>query len=59
MTRRARTVEEVEKYFPGFKMFIHATEQEIPRPENKRWKKSFYSGKWKWHTPKNPPRSQF
>jgi len=35
-TRRLRTIDEVEEYFPGFKAFIDATEQEIPRPENKR-----------------------
>ncbi|MGA8913152.1 MAG: hypothetical protein WB443_09880 [Nitrososphaeraceae archaeon] len=35
--RRARTIDEVEEeYFPGFKAFIDATEQEIPRPENKK-----------------------
>ena len=34
-TRRLRTIDEVEEYFPGFKAFIDATEQEIPRPKNK------------------------
>src|SRR5450756_2444161 len=33
MARRARTPEEAERYFPGFKAFIDATEQEIPRPK--------------------------
>lgn len=51
-TRRLRTVEEVEQYFPGFKAFIDATEQEIPRPKNKRRRKSYYSGKKKKHTVK-------
>ena len=37
-TRRLRTIDEVEKYFPGFKAFIDSSEQEIPRPENKREK---------------------
>jgi hypothetical protein len=49
-TRRARTIDEVEEYFPGFKAFIDTTEQEIPRPENKRKRKSYYSGKKKRHT---------
>ena len=40
-TRRLRTIDEVEEYFPGFKAFIDATEQEIPRPENKRRRKSY------------------
>ncbi|MGA9168678.1 MAG: hypothetical protein WBZ20_00855 [Nitrososphaeraceae archaeon] len=49
--RRARTIDEVEEeYFPGFKAFIDATEQEIPRPENKKRRKSYYSGRRKKHT---------
>jgi hypothetical protein len=50
--RRARTIDEVEEYFPGFKAFIDSTEQEIPRPKNKRRRKSYYSGKKKEHTVK-------
>ena len=49
---RLRTIEEVEEYFPGFKAFIDSTEQEIPRPKNKRKRKSYYSGKKKRHTVK-------
>ena len=30
MSRRARTMEEVELYFPGFRTFIDATEQRYP-----------------------------
>ncbi len=52
MSRRARTMEEVELYFPGFRTFIDATEQEIPRPKNKGRRKSYYSGKKKRHTVK-------
>ena len=45
-TRRLRTIDEVEEYFPGFKAFIDSSEQEIPRPtKNKRKRKSYYSGK--------------
>jgi DDE superfamily endonuclease/Helix-turn-helix of DDE superfamily endonuclease len=51
-TRRARTIDEVEGYFPGFKAFVDSTEQEIPRPKNKRRRKSYYSGKKKKHTVK-------
>ena len=51
-TRRLRTIDEVEKYFPGFKAFIDSSEQEIPRPKNKRRRKSYYSGKRKKHTVK-------
>jgi DDE superfamily endonuclease/Helix-turn-helix of DDE superfamily endonuclease len=49
---RASTPEEVEEYFPGFKAFIDATEQEIPRPVNKKKRKTHYSGKSKRHTVK-------
>jgi hypothetical protein len=52
--RRARTMDEVEENFPGFKAFIDATEQEIPRPTKNKSKKmtttTFYSGKKKKHT---------
>src|SRR5437868_14354902 len=51
--RRLRTIDEVEEeYFPGFKAFIDSSEQEIPRTENKRKRKSYYSGKKKKHTVK-------
>jgi len=52
MARRARTFEEVERYFPGFKAFVDATEQEIPRPKNATKRKTHYSGKKKRHTVK-------
>jgi hypothetical protein len=53
ITRRLRTIEEVEKFFPGFKAFIDATEQEIPRPKkDTRKRKTHYSGKRKRHTVK-------
>jgi hypothetical protein len=51
-TRRLGTIDEVEEYFPGFKAFIDSTEQEIPRPKNKRRRKSYYSGRKKKHTVK-------
>jgi hypothetical protein len=50
--KRVNTPEEVEEYFPGFKAFIDATEQEIPRPKDKAKRKSHYSGKKKRHTVK-------
>jgi hypothetical protein len=55
MTKRLRTPDEVEKYFPaGFLAFIDSTtEQQIPRPKNKRKRKTYYSGKKKRHTIKN------
>jgi hypothetical protein len=50
--RRLQTVDEVEAVFPGFKAFLDATEQEIPRPHGKRKQKTHYSGKRKKHTVK-------
>jgi hypothetical protein len=53
VTKRLKTKEEVEKYFPGFMAFIDCTEQQIPRPKNKLRKRQYYSGKKKKHTVKN------
>ena len=50
--RRLQTLDEIEAMFPGFKAFLDATEQEIPRPKNKRKRKTHYSGKKKKHTVK-------
>ena len=50
--RRLGTVEEVERWFPGFKAFVDSTEQEIPRPKNAKKRKTHYSGKRKRHTVK-------
>ena len=48
--RRLQTLDEVEAVFPGFKAFLDATEQEIPRPKSKSKRKTHYSGKKKRHT---------
>jgi hypothetical protein len=53
ITKRLKTPEEVEQYFPGFIAFIDSTEQQIPRPVDKKRKKEYYSGKKKRHTVKN------
>jgi hypothetical protein len=53
ITKRLKTPEAVEKYFPGFLAFIDSTEQQIPRPVNKSRRKMYYSGKKKRHTVKN------
>lgn len=50
LTKRLKTPDEVEKYFPGFLSFIDATEQQIPRPTDNKRKKEYYSGKKKKHT---------
>ncbi len=53
ITKRLKTLEEVEKYFPGLLAFIDSTEQPIPRPVDKNKRKMYYSGKKKRHTVKN------
>lgn len=50
--RRLENLDEVEALFPGFKAFLDATEQEIPRPKDKTKRRTHYSGKKKRHTVK-------
>jgi alpha-mannosidase len=53
ITKRLKTPEEVEQYFPGLMAFIDSTEQQIPRPIDKDRRKMYYSGKKKRYTVKN------
>ena len=53
ITKRLKTPEEVEQYFPGFLAFTDTTEQQIPRPVDKNKRKMYYSGKKKRYTVKN------
>ena len=53
ITKRLKTSEEVEKYFPGFLAFTDCTEQQIPKPVDNNKRTTFYSGKKKRHTIKN------
>ena len=50
--KKIGTMDELLRYYPELKSFIDATEQQIPRPKNKRRRKSYYSGKKKKHTVK-------
>jgi len=52
ITKRLKTPDQVEKYFPGFLSFIDSTEQQIPKPTDKRRRTVYYSGKKKRHTVK-------
>jgi hypothetical protein len=52
ITKRIRTLEDVEQCFPGFIAFVDCTEQQVPRPESKTRRKVYYSGKKKRHTVK-------
>jgi len=53
ITKRLKTTEKVEQYFPGFLSFIDCTEQQIPRPVDNKRRNVYYSGKKKRHTVKN------
>ena len=53
ITKRLKTPQEVEQYFPGFLAFIDCSEQQIPRPVDNKRRKLYYSGKKKRHTVKN------
>ena len=53
VTRRLKTKEEVEQYFPGFMAFTDCSEQPIPRPKNRLRRRLDYSGKKKKHTVRN------
>ena len=50
--KQLQKLEEIEAIFPELKAFLDATEQEIPRPKNKKKRKTHYSGKKKRHTVK-------
>ena len=51
-TMRLGNPDDVEALFPGFKAFLDATEQEVPRPRAKTKRRTHYSGKKKRHTVK-------
>ena len=53
VTKRLKTIEEVEQYFPGFMAFTDCSEQPIPKPKNRLRKRLDHSGKKKRHTVKN------
>ena len=50
LTKRLKTLDEVERYFPGLMAFIDSTEQQIPRPIDNNKRNLVYSGKKKRHT---------
>ncbi|MGI0063075.1 MAG: transposase family protein [Nitrosotalea sp.] len=51
--KKATTLEGLERYFPELKIITDASEQQIPRPQDKKKRKTHYSGKKKRHTVKN------
>lgn len=51
LKKRISSFEEFKEAYPDlYEIIIDATEQEIPRPKDKRKKKKYYSGKKKRHT---------
>jgi hypothetical protein len=50
--RRLQSFDEIEEAFPGFKAFLDATEQEIPRSHGKRSEKRILEVKKRKHTVK-------
>jgi hypothetical protein len=50
--KRLQSINEIEAMFPEFKALTDATEQEIPRPKNRKKRRTHYSGKRKKHTVK-------
>jgi hypothetical protein len=47
LTKRLKTLQDVEKYFPSLMAFVDCTEQQIPRPVDNNRRKMYYSGKKK------------
>jgi len=45
--KRLWTFDDIEKYFPGFLAFIDSTEQQIPRPVDKKEEKCIIQAKRK------------
>jgi hypothetical protein len=48
--KQLQTLDEITAMFPEFKAFTDATEQQIPRPTDKRKRRTHYSSKTRRHT---------
>ena len=46
-------MQEIQQFFPDLIVITDGTEQQIPRPKNKKKRKTHYSGKKKKHTVQN------
>ena len=51
--KKIKTIQELQEFFPELIAITDGTEQPIPRPKNKKKRKTHYSGKKKRHTIKN------
>ncbi len=52
-SKKINSVESLQELFPELIVITDGTEQQIPRPKNKKKRKTHYSGKKKKHTVKN------
>jgi len=52
-SKKINDIQQLHEFFPELIAITHGTEQQIPRPKNKKKRKTHYSGKKKRHTVKN------
>ena len=52
-SKKLKSLEDIQRYFPELIAITDGTEQSIPRPKDKKKKKTHYSGKKKKHTVQN------
>ena len=53
-SKKLKTMQELQQFFPALIVITDGTEQQIPRPKYRTKRKTHYSGKKKRHTVKNP-----
>jgi len=52
-SKKLKSLDGIQQFFPELIAITDGTEQQIPRPKNKKKRKTHYSGKKKKHTVKN------
>lgn len=52
-SKKLKTIQELQQFFPDLIAITDGTEQQIPRPKNKKKRKTHYSGKKKKYTVQN------
>ena len=52
-SKKINNIQQLQEFFPELIVITDGTEQQIPRPKDKRKRKTHYSGKKKKHTVKN------
>ena len=52
-SKKLKTMQEIQQFFPDLIAITDGTEQQIPRPKNRTKRKTHYSGKKKKHTVQN------